>query len=58
MRDGRNPAAVAVRNRVCSGGSVCIIVGGEGYSTPISMVRIPLAEQKRAGSRDTASTSA
>ncbi len=46
------------RYAVCSGGSVCIIVGGVGYSTPISKVRIPLAEQKRSGDLDTSITSA
>ncbi len=34
------------------------MVGGDGYSAPISMVRMPLPEQKVAGSREMATTSA
>jgi hypothetical protein len=33
------------------------MVGGEGYSAPISMVRMPLPEQKVSGSREMATTS-
>ena len=33
------------------------MVGGAGYSAPISMVRIPLPEQKVSGSREMATTS-
>ena len=58
MRDGANPGCTSLRYRVWSGGSVCIIVGGLGYSTPISNVRIPLPEQNVSGSREIATTSA
>jgi hypothetical protein len=37
---------------------VCIIVGGDGYSTPISKVRIPFDEQNRSAALDTSTTSA
>ena len=58
MKEGRNPGWTRVRYRVWSGGSVCIMVGGVGYSAPISNTMIPLAEQNVAGSRETATTSA
>ena len=37
---------------------MCIMVGGVGYSAPISNTMMPLAEQKVSGSRETAMTSA
>ena len=58
ITDGRNPGATSLRYAVCSGGSVCIIVGGVAYSTPISMARIPRREQKVSGSVDAANTPA
>ena len=39
-------------------GSVCIIVGGLGYSVPISNTKIPLPEQNRLGSTDASCTGA
>ena len=53
ISDGLNAGWTCLRYAVCSGGSVCIIVGGLSYSSPISRVRIPFFEQKRAGSVDT-----
>ena len=58
ISEGLKPGCTSFRYAVCSGGSVCIIVGGLSYSSPISMVRIPLPEQKRSGSVLTSCTSA
>ena len=48
--DGRKPGCTNRRYRVCTGGSVCIIVGGESYDFPISSVKIPCDEQNASGS--------
>ena len=58
MKLGRNPGWTSVRYRVWSGGSVCIMVGGEGYSAPISNTMMPRPEQKVSGRRETSMTSA
>ena len=52
---GASPKSTPLpEQNVFSGGSVCIIVGGDGYSTPISKVRMPLPEQNVFGSREIA----
>ena len=56
--DGLKPGCTRRRYRVCCGGSVCIMVGGLGYSAPISMTRMPFPELNVSGSRETAVTSA
>ena len=53
ISDGLKAGWTCLRYAVCSGGSVCIIVGGLSYSTPISRVRIPFFDEKRVGSVDT-----
>ena len=53
---GRKPGGPA-RGNGLGGGSVCIMVGGVGYSAPISMAMMPWPEQKVSGSRETATTS-
>ena len=57
INDGLNPGWTSLRYAVWSGGSVCIIVGGDGYSMPISMVRIPPLELNRRESVETSWTS-
>ena len=58
MRDGRNAGLRIERYSLCNGASVCIIVGGDGYSMPISSGRMPPPERKVLLSTDTDHTSA